>query len=103
MLQDWLSYRAAAMADTLFSALLNSVFVGVVNLGTGMILLLAAYRIPTPRTEVAWRHLGITRALVDAGSVDPTIDAYFNWPGFFAGLGGVFETTGIRTRPSVSM
>lgn len=49
----------------------------------------------TPRTEVAWRHLGITRALVDAGSVDPTIDAYFNWPGFFAGLGGLIETTGI--------
>ncbi|MEO8084806.1 MAG: ABC transporter ATP-binding protein, partial [Ardenticatenales bacterium] len=37
--------RAAAMADTLFSALLNSVFVGVVNLGTGLILLMAAYRI----------------------------------------------------------
>ena len=49
----------------------------------------------TPRTEVAWRHLGITRALTDSGSVDPTIDAYFNWPGFFAGLGGVIETTGI--------
>lgn len=44
--------RAAAMADTLFSALLNSIFVGVVNLGTGMILLLAAYRIRSEALSV---------------------------------------------------
>lgn len=44
--------RVAAMADTLFSALLNSLFVGVVNLGTGLILLLAAYRIRSASLSV---------------------------------------------------
>lgn len=48
-----------------------------------------------PRTEVAWRHLGIADALTGLGRVDPTIDAYFNWPGFFAGLGALLETTGV--------
>lgn len=49
----------------------------------------------SPRTEVAWRHLGVTQTLAESGWVDPMIDAYFNWPGFFAGLGGLIETTGI--------
>ncbi len=44
--------RQSAMADTLFQALLNSVFVGVVNLGTGLILLLAAYRIRSAELSV---------------------------------------------------
>ncbi len=44
--------RTAAMADTLFSALLNSVFVGVVNLGTGLILLMAAYRMRSASLSV---------------------------------------------------
>lgn len=49
----------------------------------------------TPRTEVVWRHLGIAGVLTESGTVDPGIDAYFNWPGFFAGLGALLETTGI--------
>ena len=48
-----------------------------------------------PRTEVAYRHLGIARSLTEAGAVDSSIDAYFSWPGFFAGLGAVLRTTGL--------
>ena len=36
-----------------------------------------------PRFAVTWRHAGITDYIVQHGSVDPGIDAYFNWPGFF--------------------
>jgi hypothetical protein len=49
----------------------------------------------TPRTEVAWRHLGIAGELTASGRIDPTIDAYFNWPGFFAGLGSLIQMTGL--------
>ncbi len=53
----------------------------------------AAFATGTPRTEVAWRHLGIMRALLGTGTVDPLIDGYFNWPGFFAGLGALLQVT----------
>ncbi|MBJ7458401.1 MAG: hypothetical protein JHD02_04355 [Thermoleophilaceae bacterium] len=34
--------------------------------------------------EVSWRHVGIADELNQSGMVDTGIDAYFNWPGFFA-------------------
>ena len=37
----------------------------------------------TLRLEAAWRHLGIAEYIGRTGIVDPTIDAYFNWPGYF--------------------
>ena len=46
---------------------------------------------PIPRLEVSWRHLGITDQLWRSGNVDPDIDAYFSWPGFFAGTAAWFE------------
>lgn len=48
-----------------------------------------------PRGEVAFRHLGIADALTSNGGIDPNIDAYFNWPGFFALLATVLRSTGI--------
>ena len=36
-----------------------------------------------PRFAVAWRHVGIAQAILSTGHVNPRIDAYFNWPGFF--------------------
>lgn len=37
-----------------------------------------------PRFAVTWRHIGVIQFIRDTGQVDPHIDAYFNWPGFFA-------------------
>ena len=37
-----------------------------------------------PRFNVVWRHAGVIQHLAETGQVDPSIDAYFNWPGFFA-------------------
>jgi hypothetical protein len=38
---------------------------------------------PEPRFAVTWRHVGIIGSIAETGQVDPRIDAYFNWPGFF--------------------
>ncbi|HVW18612.1 MAG TPA: hypothetical protein VHB30_10225 [Solirubrobacteraceae bacterium] len=38
---------------------------------------------PTMRFATAWQHVGIADYIATHGSVDPSIDAYFNWPGFF--------------------
>lgn len=51
-------------------------------------LIVMLYGIPplveeVPRFAVTWRHIGVTEAIVRTQEVDPTIDAYFNWPGFF--------------------
>ena len=55
----------------------------------------AAFVTDVPRGEVAFRHLGIADALSGAGGIDPVIDAYFNWPGFFALLATVLGATGL--------
>lgn len=55
----------------------------------------AAFVTDIPRGEVAFRHLGIADALSGSQGIDPTIDAYFNWPGFFALLATVLPATGL--------
>ncbi len=36
------------------------------------------------RFATVYRHAGYTEYIMRTGSVDPTLDAYFSWPGFFA-------------------
>ncbi len=55
----------------------------------------AAFVTDVPRGEVAFRHLGIADALSSTQGIDPDIDAYFNWPAFFALLATVLQATGI--------
>ncbi|CAN7505469.1 glycosyltransferase [Arthrobacter sp. LjRoot78] len=55
----------------------------------------AAFVTDVPRGEVAFRHLGIADALSRTQGIDPDIDAYFNWPGFFALLATVLRATGL--------
>jgi hypothetical protein len=50
-----------------------------------------------PRFNVVWRHAGVIQHLVDTGQVDPAIDAYFNWPGFFALGALVTEIAGVES------
>lgn len=55
-----------------------------------------------PRTLTVWRHLGVVDYIVQHGSVDTTIDAYFNWPGFFV-LGAFFtEILGLQDPSSLA-
>lgn len=37
-----------------------------------------------PVFEVAWRHAGIADYVLANRTVDPNLDAYFSWPGFFS-------------------
>jgi hypothetical protein len=39
---------------------------------------------PAMRISVAWRHVGFTEYIMRTGGLAPLLDAYFNWPGFFA-------------------
>lgn len=39
---------------------------------------------PTMRFATTWQHVGIASYIATHGSVNPNIDAYFNWPGFFS-------------------
>ncbi len=64
---------------------------------TGVILLMLFGTGPLVEPElsnhVAWRHIGIAAHIVDSG-IDSTIDAYFSWPGFFAGVAVIVDIVG---------
>lgn len=53
---------------------------------------ITAFIEPVPRFETVWKHVGIIDYIARHGSVDPSIDAYFNWPGFFV-LGAIITKT----------
>jgi hypothetical protein len=53
-----------------------------------LVLIFMLYGITTlveqaPRFAVVYRHAGYTDFIMRTGTVDPNLDAYFNWPGFF--------------------
>lgn len=50
---------------------------------------------PTMRFATAWQHVGIADYIATHGAVDPNIDAYFNWPGFFILGAFITKTLGI--------
>ena len=74
----------------------RSVWLIAVLVGSLILLLggLGALASDVPRNSVAWRHLGIADSL-SQGILDPQIDVYFNWPGFFAGLATFIGSTGV--------
>ena len=47
-----------------------------------------------PRFSVVYRHAGFNEYIMRTGSVDPNLDAYFNWPGFFVLSAFVTKVTG---------
>ena len=53
-----------------------------------LILVFMLYNVSTlieqaPRFAVVYKHAGLTEYIMRTGSVDPNLDAYFSWPGFF--------------------
>ncbi len=53
-----------------------------------LLLIVMLYGVTTlveqaPRFAVVYRHAGYTEFIMRTGTVDPYLDAYFNWPGFF--------------------
>ncbi|HTI14650.1 MAG TPA: hypothetical protein VL461_08800 [Dictyobacter sp.] len=49
----------------------------------GMLYGITALVESVPRFSVVYRHAGFTEYIMRTGTVDPGLDAYFNWPGFF--------------------
>lgn len=74
-----------------------SAWLPAVLLGCQVVVLYGAASLasPVPRAEVAWRHIGIADTLLRNGQLDPNLDAYFNWPGFFALLAVLSSATGL--------
>lgn len=55
-----------------------------------------------PRLEASYRHLGIADYIAQTGQFDPKLDAYFNWPGFFALLAMLSRATGVANLSGVA-
>ncbi len=53
----------------------------------------------TPRYTWSYKHLGVTRFIEVFGVVDPQIDIYHRWPGFFA-LAALYGTLAGRPEPT---
>jgi len=50
-----------------------------------------------PRFSPAWRHAGVIDYIMRNASVNPRIDAYFNWPGFFIMWALITEIAGLSS------
>lgn len=61
-----------------------------------MLYALTALVEPEPPFEPAYRHVGIADHIATTGGLDTTIDAYFNWPGFFVGVAMLTRLTGLH-------
>lgn len=64
-----------------------------------LIVILFGVTVPAeevPRFNVTWRHVGIIDYILRNHTVDPRIDAYFNWPGFFSFMAFVMEIMGLK-------
>jgi O-antigen/teichoic acid export membrane protein len=62
-----------------------------------MLFALAPLVEDVPRYAVTWRHVGIAQSIVSTGHVDPGVDAYFNWPGFFILVGALAKAAGFNS------
>ena len=56
-----------------------------------------ALYVPVPSYKVAYRHIGVSDLIGQTGTVDSSIDAYFNWPGFFTYAEGLAQAAGFQT------
>ncbi|HEU5226845.1 MAG TPA: hypothetical protein VFU49_03455 [Ktedonobacteraceae bacterium] len=49
-----------------------------------------------PRFNIVYRHEGYTEYIMRTGTVDPYLDAYFNWPGFFVLTAFITRISGLH-------
>lgn len=54
-----------------------------------------------PRFQGGWKHAGVIDYIIRTGDVNPRIDAYFNWPGFFILGAFVTEISGFQSPMSL--
>ncbi|MBA2633472.1 MAG: hypothetical protein H0U86_10825, partial [Chloroflexi bacterium] len=85
----WRTGRSALMAAGVLSTIL--VLHGLGVLGE-----------PTMRFGVSWQHVGVADYIATHGSVDPRIDAYFNWPGFFVLTAFLSDVAGLENTEPIA-
>jgi hypothetical protein len=56
---------------------------------------------PVPGYKVVWRHAGVVDYISRTGTVDSTMDAYFNWPGFFILMAFLTDVLGLGSATSL--
>jgi len=56
-----------------------------------------------PRIAAAWRHLGVIDYLVRNGRVDPSVDVYHNWPGFFTLAATLAQAAGVTDLRGIAL
>jgi O-antigen/teichoic acid export membrane protein len=91
----------AVLTVTFVVALLRRQVSERVLLGLVLVLIFMLFALTpilesVPRFAVAWRHVGIAQAILDTGHVNPRIDAYFNWPGFFILVAALSRAAGFH-------
>ncbi|MGH3026972.1 MAG: hypothetical protein ACRDMW_00300, partial [Gaiellaceae bacterium] len=72
-----------------------------------LLLIFMVYGLPSivedvPRLSATWRHTGVIEYIGRTGDVDPTIDAYFNWPGFFIFGAFLVDLAGVDSALSIA-
>jgi len=96
----WLAF---AILTVSFVALMRSerpaTALCLLHIGSLVVMLygLPALLEPVSRLNAAWRHTGIAQYIIDHGSLNPQIDAYFSWPGFFLALGFLTKVAGVSS------
>ncbi|MBP2371505.1 hypothetical protein, partial [Pseudonocardia parietis] len=92
----WIGFGLVGLA---FSVALRSGRTGAIVLSLMATVLvlhgLGVVAEPEMRFHVAWRHIGIADYIVNRGEVDPNLDAYQNWPAFFAVTAFLWQATGV--------
>jgi hypothetical protein len=91
-----------SFAITLSTMSASRTYVRLLLVSQIVVLVLILYGTPAlieevPRTAAFWRHLGIANWINQHGAVDTTIDAYFDWPGFFIALAFIRRVTGLAS------
>jgi hypothetical protein len=98
--QVWIAYLLVATA---FCVALRSGRTAAIlaSIATTVLVLhgLGVVAEPEMRFAVAWRHIGIADFIRTGGKLDPDLDAYQSWPGFFALIAFLWQATGL-TDPS---
>lgn len=70
----------------------------------GLVLLLhgpAGFIESEPRFPVAWLHAGFANEILHHHKTIPSLDARFNWPGFFAGAAALVGASGMKSAVSL--
>jgi hypothetical protein len=100
VLPAWGYVSFAMLAWAFASMLIRPAFPGWLAVLLTLILIgllygTSPYLSGEPRLAVSWRHLGVIEYVVRRGGVDPSLDIYHNWPGFFVLVATLVDGLGL--------